>query len=196
MSGQLLRADAADPLQKHAHVVMTFQHGGQLRFVDPRTFGQLFVTTGDVAELAHLGPDPLAAVRDRAHLGDLLAARRTKLKALLMDQRFVAGIGNIYSDEILFSAGLRYDRSAQTLSAGEVARLYQAMVDTLSDAITHRGSSLGDEQYRDLFGGIGDYQSRHQVYDREGQACYRCDGTITRVKANGRSTFFCAGCQV
>ena len=91
-----------------------------------------------------------------------------------MDQKFVAGIGNIYSDEILFAAGLRYDRASDSLSAQEVRRLYRGMVETLSEAIKHRGSSLADEQYRDLFGEIGDYQGQHQVYDREGQACRRC----------------------
>jgi formamidopyrimidine-DNA glycosylase len=194
MSGQLLRADAADAMPKHAHVVITFRHGHQLRFVDPRTFGELFVTNAAVPELAHFGPDPLDLV-DEDHFAVLLAARRTKVKALLMDQRFLAGIGNIYSDERLWSAGIRYDRPAASLSSEEVARLYQAMVDTLEQAIVHRGSSLADAQYRDLFGAIGDYQSRHQVYDREGQPCRRCETRIIRVKANGRSTFFCAKCQ-
>jgi formamidopyrimidine-DNA glycosylase len=195
MSGQLLRADPADAMPKHAHVVITFRHGHQLRFVDPRTFGELFVTTAAVPELAHFGPDPLDQTMKAEHLAELLAPRRTKVKALLMDQRFLAGIGNIYSDEMLWSAGIRYDRPAASLSTEEVARLYQAMVDTLEQAIVHRGSSLADAQYRDLFGAIGDYQSRHQVYDREGQPCPRCGTTIIRVKANGRSTFFCTKCQ-
>ena len=86
-----------------------------------------------------------------------------------MDQKFVAGIGNIYSDEILFAAGLRYDRQSDSLSAQEIRRLYRAMVETLSEAVKYRGSSLADEQYRDLFGEIGDYQGQHQVYDREGR---------------------------
>jgi formamidopyrimidine-DNA glycosylase len=195
MSGRLLRADAADAMPKHAHVVITFKHGQQLRFVDPRTFGELFITGAEVPELAHFGPDPLDPVVDEHHFGLLLAPRRAKLKSLLMDQRFLAGIGNIYSDEMLWSAGLRYDRSANSLSAGEVAGLHRAMVDTLQQAIIHRGSSLADAQYRDLFGAIGGYQRHHQVYDREGQACRRCETTIVRVKANGRSTFFCTKCQ-
>jgi formamidopyrimidine-DNA glycosylase len=113
-----------------------------------------------------------------------------------MDQRFVAGIGNIYSDEILFAAGLRYDRPSDSLSAQEVRRLYRGMVETLSEAIKHRGSSLADEQYRDLFGEVGDYQGQHQVYDREGLACRRCRHDIVRLKVSGRSSFMCEVCQV
>jgi formamidopyrimidine-DNA glycosylase len=201
MSGQLLRANQKDPLDKHTHVVITFNQGGQLRFVDPRTFGELFVTAPDhledeLPELAHLGFDPLDQVMSWTHFGDLLQLRRTKLKALMMDQRFIAGIGNLYADEILFAAGLRYDRSSDTLSAQEVRRLYRAIIETLQDAIKHRGSSLADEQYRDLFGDIGAFQSQHQVYDREGQPCRRCRTLIVRVKANGRATFLCPHCQV
>ena len=203
MSGQLLRArsEARDPLTKHTHVVVTFTQGGQLRFVDPRTFGEMFVTTpeelpGQVPELAHLGFDPVDDMMSWTRFGELLTARKTKLKALLMDQRFTAGIGNIYSDEILFGAGLRYDRSSETLSSQEVRRLYRAMVETLQDALKHRGSSLADEQYRDLFGATGEYQNLLKVYDREGQACRRCRSTIVRIKFNGRSSFLCPQCQV
>lgn len=202
MSGQLLRAKSAkEPLDKHTHVVVTFTQGGQLRYVDPRTFGELFVTTPDeledeVPELAHLGFDPVEDIMSWAVFGEQLQRRRTKLKTLLMDQKFVAGIGNIYSDEILFNAGLRYDRSSETLTSQEVRRLYRAMVETLQEAIKHRGSSLADQQYRDLFGAIGEFQLQHNVYDREGQPCRRCRGPIVRVKANGRSAFLCERCQV
>jgi formamidopyrimidine-DNA glycosylase len=203
MSGQLLRAKggAKDPAPKHTHVVLTFTQGGALRFVDPRTFGEMFVTTPDeleeqVPELAHLGFDPVDTVMSWTRFGDMLAARRAKLKPLLMDQKFVAGVGNIYSDEILWAAGLRYDRVSDQLSSQEVRRLYRAMLETLQEAIKHRGSSLADEQYRDLFGEMGDYQSQHKVYDREGQACRRCRSTITRIRVNGRSSFMCPQCQV
>ena len=128
-------------------------------------------------ELAHLGFDPVDDMMSWVAFGELLTARKTKLKTLLMDQKFVAGIGNIYSDEILWAAGLRYDRSSETLSSQEVRRLYRAMVETLQDAIKHRGSSLADEQYRDLFGAMGEYQKEHKVYDRAGQACRRCRST-------------------
>ncbi|MHB8329542.1 MAG: bifunctional DNA-formamidopyrimidine glycosylase/DNA-(apurinic or apyrimidinic site) lyase [Acidimicrobiales bacterium] len=202
MSGQLLRAKGPkEPLVRHTHVVITFTQGGQLRFVDPRTFGELFVTTPDelnaaVPELAHLGFDPLEEVMSWARFGMMLAEKHTQLKTLLMDQKFVAGIGNIYSDEILFAAGLRYDRSSESLSAQEIRRLYRSMVETLTEAVKHRGSSLADEQYRDVYGETGDYQGQHQVYDREGQSCRRCRNQVVKVKVNGRSAFLCEHCQI
>ena len=203
MSGQLLKAKGGvkDPPPKHTHVVFSFTQGGQLRFVDPRTFGELFVTTPDeleeqVPELAHLGFDPVDDVMSWTKFGELLQARKAKLKAVLMDQKFVAGLGNIYSDEILWAAGLRYDRYSDRLTSQEVRRLYRAMIETLQDAIKHRGSSLADEQYVDLYGAMGDYQREHKVYDREGQSCRRCRNTITRIKVNGRSSFLCPQCQV
>ena len=202
MSGQLLRAKSPkEPLERHTHVVITFTQGGQLRFVDPRTFGEMFVTTPEelgaaVPELAHLGFDPLEDVMSWARFGVMLADKHGALKTLLMDQKFVAGIGNIYSDEILFAAGLRYDRMSDSLSAQEVRRLYRAMVETLSEALKYRGSSLADEQYRDLYGETGDYQGQHQVYDRAGQPCRRCRNAVVRVKVNGRSAFLCEHCQI
>jgi formamidopyrimidine-DNA glycosylase len=170
--------------------------------VDPRTFGELFVSAAPVdgapalPELSHLGFDPLEDVMSWEKFWVLLSSRKSGLKALLMDQEFVAGIGNMYADEILFAAGLRYDRQSNSLSSQEVRRLYRAMVETLAEAVKRRGSSLADEQYRDLFGEVGDYQDQHQAYDREGQACRRCRATIVRVKSGGRSTYFCDHCQV
>jgi formamidopyrimidine-DNA glycosylase len=202
MSGQLLWAKSArEPVVKHTHVVVKFTPAGELRYVDPRTFGELFVTSledleDQVPELAHLGFDPLSDVMSWTRFGERLLARRSKLKPLLMDQKFLAGIGNMYADEILWAAGLRYDRSSDSLSAQEVRRLYRAMVETLQDAIKHRGSSLADEQYRDLFGEVGDFQSQHKVYDREGEPCPRCRSPIARVKWQGRSSFLCEQCQV
>jgi formamidopyrimidine-DNA glycosylase len=201
MSGQLLRASAKDPMPKHTHVVVTFTQGGQLRFIDPRTFGEMFVTTKDgleneVQELAHLGLDPLEQNMSWERFAQLIASKHTKLKAALMDQTFLAGIGNIYSDEILFEAGLRWDRKTESLSAEEVRRLYRAMVEVLNEAVKHRGSSLADAQYVDLFGKPGGYQHLHNVYAREGQACRRCRRPLVRQRVGGRSTFYCDACQV
>ena len=222
MSGQLLRVKSPkEPKPKHTHVVITFTQGGELRYVDPRTFGEMFVSTPppkvagpsfltptpgvtgegaairrNVPELAHLGFDPVEDMMSWDRFAVLLRQHHSGLKTLLMDQQFVAGIGNLYSDEILFTAGLRYDRLADSLSATEVRRLYRAIVETLADAIKHRGSSLADEQYRDLFGELGDYQGSHQVYDREGQPCRRCRTPIVRAKVSSRSTFFCEHCQI
>jgi formamidopyrimidine-DNA glycosylase len=202
MSGQLLRAKGGpkDVAPKHTHVVFTFTQGGQMRFVDPRTFGEMFVTTPDeleeqVPELGHLGFDPVDDMMSWTRFGEMLTARKTKLKALLMDQKFVAGIGNIYSDEALFEARLRFDRPAGSLSGEEVGRLHRAVRATLRDAVRLRGSSLSDGQYVDLFGAPGGYQSRHRVYGREGQPCPRCGGPVRRLSVGGRSTFFCETCQ-
>jgi formamidopyrimidine-DNA glycosylase len=201
MSGQLLRANPKEPVSKHTHVILSFAGAPQLRFVDPRTFGELFVTAPErleeeVPELAHLGFDPLDDQMAWTRFGEMLISRHSKLKPLLMDQRFVAGIGNMYADEILFAAGLRHDRSSDDLTPQEIRRLYRAMVETLQEAIKHRGSSLADEQYRDLFGEIGEFQHLHNVYDRAGERCPRCRSVIVRVKANGRSSFFCPHCQI
>jgi formamidopyrimidine-DNA glycosylase len=202
MSGQLLRAKSAkEPLPKHTHVVITFTQGGQLRFVDPRTFGEMFVTSydeleHDVDELAHLGLDPLEQTMSWERFGQLIATRSTKLKTALMDQTFLAGIGNIYSDEILFEAGLRWDRMTDSLSPEEVRRLYRAMMEILQDAVKYRGSSLADQQYVDVFGQPGGYQLHHNVYAREGEACRRCRRPVVRQRVGGRSTFFCDTCQV
>jgi formamidopyrimidine-DNA glycosylase len=202
MSGQLRRAQPKDPLEKHTHVVITFTQGGQLRFVDPRTFGEMFVTTPDaltseVPELADIGFDPVdepLAVTEFARR--LLGRPDVKLKQLLTEQSFMAGVGNIYSDEILWAAGLRWDRTPRELSNMEIRRLFRAIVEVLHDAIKHRGSTLSDQQYVDLAGRPGDYQTLHEVYDRAGQACHRCRATITKAKFAGRSTFFCPSCQV
>jgi len=200
MSGQLLKLQPKDAAIKHTHVVITFTQGGQLRFIDPRTFGEVFVTRRDeltdvVPELAELGMDPVDEPISWVKFGQLLLARTQKLKPLLMDQSFLAGIGNIYSDEILWEAGLRHDRTPQTLSSMEVRRLYRAVIEVLHEAVKHRGSTLADQQYVDLHGKPGEFQELHQVYDREGQPCRRCRGTIVREKSAGRSSYSCPDCQ-
>ena len=201
MSGQLLKAAAKDPVAPHTHVTFTFTQGGQLRFLDPRTFGEMFVIASDaigtdLPEVSELGFDPVEDVMSWDAFGARLRARKVKLKALLMDQRFVAGIGNIYSDEILWAAGLRHDRTSDSLSTQEMRRLYRSVLETLHDAIKFRGSSLSDQQYRDLYGVVGNYQSEHKVYAREGEACRRCRQPIVRARWSQRSTYFCAACQV
>jgi formamidopyrimidine-DNA glycosylase len=200
MSGQLRIAPGGDQVAPHTHAILGFSGGSELRFVDPRTFGEMFVTTagkgGVPAELAHLGPDALTELPSTKRFAACLAVRRTRLKALLLDQCFVAGIGNIYSDEILFRSRLRHDRVACELSDPDARRLRAAISRTLREAVAQRGSTLADLQYRDLRGGMGGFQLRHSVYGREGQSCRRCGSTIIRDKAAGRSTFFCPSCQI
>jgi len=201
MSGQLRKCASKDPLEKHTHVVIAFTVGGQLRFIDPRTFGEMFIwetekLASDVPDVSELGFDPIEDIMSWNAFGAMLMARKLKLKALLMDQKFVAGIGNIYSDEILWAAGLRHDRNSETLSTQEVRRLYRSIGEVLNEAIKLRGSSLADQQYRDLHGEVGKYQTEHKVFNKEGEACRRCRQPIQRAKWSGRSTFFCGACQV
>ena len=201
MSGQLRRNQPKDEVLPHTRVVFTFTQKGQLRFIDPRAFGEMFVTTPEelteeVPELGELGFDPVETPISWTVFGEMLVKRSTKLKALLVDQRFMAGLGNIYSDEILFAAGLRYDRPANSLSTQEIRRLYRSVVETLHDAVKYRGSTLADQGYVDLFGKAGDYQEHHKVYARDGLACRRCRTPIQKARFANRTTFYCPQCQV
>jgi formamidopyrimidine-DNA glycosylase len=199
MSGQFLRGTKRQPPPPHTHVVITFHQGGDLRFVDPRTFGEMFVTAADdlgkVKELGHIAIDPLEDTFTWLAFGELLAQRAAKLKPLLMDQRFISGLGNIYSDEVLFAAGLRHDRMSDTLSAGEVRRLYRGIQETVQEAIRYRGTTLDDEAYVDLFGKPGEYQNELKVYGRKGLPCRRCRTPIESVAVGGRRSYFCPQCQ-
>lgn len=199
MSGQFVRGNKRVPLPPHTHVVITFQQGGDLRFIDPRTFGEMFVTAADelgkVKELQHIAIDPLDHVFTWNAFGGALAERAAKMKQLLMDQKFISGLGNIYSDEVLFSAGLRYDRLSDSLSSQEVRRLYRAMQEVLQDAIRFRGTTLDDEAYLDLFGKPGEFQNELKVYGRTGLPCRRCRTPIQAVKISGRNAYFCPQCQ-
>jgi formamidopyrimidine-DNA glycosylase len=199
MSGQLVRGTKRQALPTHTHVVIEFVQGGDLRYIDPRTFGEMFVSAADelgkIKELDHIAIDPLEDTFTWQEFSIELARRAAKLKPLLMDQRFVSGLGNIYSDEVLFAAGLRHDRMSDSLSAQEVRRLYRAMREVLQDAVRYRGTTLDDEAYVDLFGKPGEYQNELKVYGRRGLACRRCRTPIASVKANGRTSYFCPQCQ-
>jgi len=199
MSGQFQRGNGRVVIEPHTHVVLTFQQGGDLRFIDPRTFGEMFVTSADelgkVKELQHIAIDPLDQVFTWPTFQYLLAQRGAKMKQLLMDQKFISGLGNIYSDEVLFAAGLRYDRLSDTLSSQEVRRLYRAIQETVQDAIKMRGTTLDDEAYVDLFGKPGEYQGELKVYGREGEPCRRCRTPIQTVKVSQRTSYFCPQCQ-
>lgn len=202
MSGQLLATQPGDPLAPHTHAVLSFTGAGELRFVDPRTFGELFLATrvashdgaaGRLAELGHLGPDALAV--DAARLRGAFTGRRAPLKALMVDQGVMAGIGNIYADEICFDAHLRPDRPGGSLKPRELTRLADSIHSVLRAAIAARGSSLADEQYRDLQGAPGRFQLEHKVYGRLGRPCVACGGEIDRVHFGAKSAFFCRKCQ-
>jgi formamidopyrimidine-DNA glycosylase len=204
MSGQLLAASPGDPVAPHTHAVFSFDGAGELRFVDPRTFGELFLSTPAAAppmasspsalpELAHLGPDALmATARD---LSCALAGRHAPLKALLVDQRVIAGIGNIYADEICWKARLRPDRPGGSLDQADLRRLVRATRSVLLAAIAARGSTLADRRYRDLGGSAGAYQLEHRVYGRAGLPCAGCGRPVERLRWGAKSAYVCGSCQ-
>ena len=199
MSGQLILSSEDRPFAGHTHAVLHFAGGGQLRYVDPRTFGEVFVTEGsdlgEIPELVRLGIDPIAGELSLDYLTATLGRRKTRMKPLLMDQTFICGLGNIYSDEVLFLSGIRHDRPAPSVTEPEARLLHQAIPVVLGESIESRGSSIADEQYRDLYGEVGSYQNRLRVYGREGQPCVRCGTPISRARWSNRSTFYCPRCQ-
>jgi formamidopyrimidine-DNA glycosylase len=193
MTGQLAVARAEQPLPAHTHAVFTLDDGRELRYTDARRFGRMLlaVTPGDDGILGKLGDDPLeislAAFRAR------LKARRAMVKALLLDQHFLRGMGNIYTDEALWRARIHPKCHAARLGDAEARRLHASMRKVLADAIRLRGSSISD--YLDATGQPGNYQRRHRVYGREGKACFRCATRIRRIIVAGRSSYFCPRCQ-
>lgn len=200
MSGQLVVADADSRRPAHTHVVMRFGDR-ELRFVDPRTFGEVVVFDPEwahleVPELARLGVDPVIDPFDAKVLGPLLARTSRGIKTALLDQHVVAGLGNIYTDEVLHRARIRFDRPAAALTRAEVGRLAAAITEVLDAAIGAGGSTLADAQYVDLMGRSGNFQHQHLVYGRAEEPCLTCGrATIRRAVTGGRSTFFCPRCQ-
>jgi formamidopyrimidine-DNA glycosylase len=201
MSGQVLIAPAAAPRPPHTHVVLHFDDGNELWFVDPRTFGEVVVfdpanADVEVPDVANLGPDPIADEITLRQFRWMLRSRRRLLKPLLLDQQVIAGIGNIYADEILHAARLRPDRHSDELSPTSERRLHAAIGTILTTAIEAGGSTLRDAQYVDLLGQGGSYQEVHAVYGRTGERCRTCGiGWIRRTVSAQRSTHYCPRCQ-
>jgi formamidopyrimidine-DNA glycosylase len=203
MSGRLLVTAAGTERLPHTPVVMHLSGTPrqELWFVDPRTFGEVVVfdptnAAVEMPELARMGIDPIVDGMTSAQLRDIVHGRRRQLKALLMDQHVIAGIGNIYCDESLHRARLRPDRVSDTLTGREIGRLQEAIVGVLTAAIEAGGSTLADTQYVDVDGQGGWFQVHHKVYDRAGQRCLTCGrSNIVRVVSAGRSTCFCPRCQ-
>ncbi len=196
MSGRLGSVAADSPEPAHLRACLLLDDGTELRFVDMRKFGRLYVLAGasELAEvLVNVGPEPLDDRLTLAAFRERLAQRRTRLKALLLDQRFLAGLGNIYVDEALFRAGLHPLRSAGELTEREVARLYEACRGALTVAINNGGTTF--RSYRDGWGRRGRHKELLLVYDREGQPCYVCGGEIEKLRVAGRGTHLCAVCQ-
>ena len=200
IGGQLRKTPAKDDLDAGTGVVLTFTQGGQLRYIDPKRTGELWILTPEevaegVDEIELLGYDVVDQPVPWADFAKMVLSRSMKLKSLLMDEDLLAGIGNVYSDEILYDAGLRYDRVSDTLSVQEVRRLYRSVVEILHDAIKHGGSTLSDDGWHDLHGEAGGYSEYHQVWARDGEPCRRCRDTIVKAKFGGRNTWFCEQCQ-
>ncbi|MBA2848474.1 bifunctional DNA-formamidopyrimidine glycosylase/DNA-(apurinic or apyrimidinic site) lyase [Thermosulfuriphilus ammonigenes] len=179
----------------HTHVIFEFDNGSRLFYADLRQFGFLdLVPTSRLKThqaLASLGPEPFD-ISEEEFLSILSRSRR-KIKALLLDQNLIAGLGNIYTDEALFRAGIHPERPANTLTAEEARRLLEAIRQVLKEAISARGSSV--RNYVDGQGRAGSFQSRHQVYHQQGKPCPRCGTPIVRKIVAGRGTHFCPYCQ-
>jgi formamidopyrimidine-DNA glycosylase len=207
MSGRMLIS--GDPLgqfvhdhpapEKHDHVVFHMETGARITFNDPRRFGAMDLLDTAKAEshplLASIGPEPLGNQFDEAYLVDKLKGRNTPIKSALLDQKIVAGLGNIYVCEALFRAGIHPARKASNLSKARVESLVPIIRDVLRDAIAAGGSSLKD--FRQADGELGYFQHRFDVYGREGEPCRseNCGRDVKRIVQSGRSSFYCPGCQ-
>jgi formamidopyrimidine-DNA glycosylase len=195
MSGSLRIVPANQPPEKHDHVDIVFGSRA-LRLRDPRRFGAVLWLTGDPRKhslIASLGIEPLSAEFTPAHLGELLAGRKTAIKQALMDSRIVVGVGNIYASESLFRAGIDPRRAAGRISAARLARLVPAIRATLEAAIAAGGSSLRDFMHSD--GSSGYFQQFYDVYGRAGEPCRTCATPVRQLRQGGRATYFCPRCQ-
>lgn len=196
MTGKLLFCPQKTPFDKHTHFVLSFKgQEKELRFRDVRKFGFIFfIQTPEVfssEKLRDLGPEPLEI--DYPFFAGLFKGRKARIKNLLLNQKFIAGIGNIYADEILFRAKIHPLTEASLLSEEDKKRLWKAMRKVLRDAIEKRGSSIRD--YTDAEGKQGNFQNYHQVYGRRALPCRICGEKIERLRLGGRSSFFCPSCQ-
>lgn len=193
MTGQLAPCPAAQPYAKHTHVWLRLDDGRELRYVDPRRFGRMAYLTGALlaAELTNFGADPLQV--SAQEFAERIRSRSARIKALLLDQTVLRGVGNIYADESLWRAKIHPARQGAQLSKKQAATLRKVLQDVLQKAILERGSSISD--FLDAEGQPGEYQRRHRAYGREGKRCFRCAATIRRALVAGRSSFFCPKCQ-
>ena len=197
MTGQLRLLDEIAPLEKHTHAVFFLDDGRQLRYRDPRRFGRLLLGTEqallDSKKMPRLGPEPIDPEFAADELYRRLRKRRTPLKAVLLDQGAIAGVGNIYADESLHKARLRPDRIAGKISKKSARRLHESLRESLRTAIANRGSPV--DTYRDAWGEIGGQQEKLLVYGRAGEPCFTCGRPLSSIRIAGRTTVFCRRCQ-
>ena len=197
MTGQLRLVNADAPLETHTHAIFTLDDDRHLRYRDVRRFGRLLLGT-EKALLASkkmpiLGPEPIDPDFASEELYRRFRKRRTSLKAILLDQATIAGVGNIYADESLHRARLRPDRMAGGISRKSAQRLHESLRHSLETAIANRGSSV--DTYRDAWGEIGGQQEKLLVYGRAGEPCFTCGRPLAMIRIAGRSTVFCRRCQ-
>lgn len=195
MTGRLLVELGDAPVDRHARVLLTLDNGRRLRFSDQRKFGRMVLTDDPSQTLGDLGPEPLADDFTATRFREMLAQRRGRLKPLLLNQRFLAGLGNIYVDEALWRAGIHPLRRADTLKAPEIDRLHAAIRTVLRQALASGGTTLDDTQYVGADGAPGDFGERLMVYGRADEPCQRCGTIIERIRVGQRGTRFCPVCQ-
>jgi formamidopyrimidine-DNA glycosylase len=193
MTGQIAPNPAAQPCEKHTHACFLLDDNRELRYTDARRFGRLaYLAAGALAEeLLSFGADPLEISVEE--FVKQTRTRRARIKALLLDQSFLRGVGNIYADESLWRAKIHPARLGATLKKEQAATLHRVLRKILEKAIAMRGSSISD--FFDADGQPGEYQRHHRAYGREGQGCYRCGAVIRRAIVAGRSSYFCPKCQ-
>jgi formamidopyrimidine-DNA glycosylase len=199
--GSIVKTTPKEPVTKETMMVVSFTQGGQFRVVDATGTATISAMAAEdlddeMPELVALGLDPVETPVSWTLFAEMLRGRKAKLKTFLVDQTVLAGLGELYADEVLFAAGLRPDRIAGSLTTQEIRRLYRSLVETLHDAIKYRGTSLEDDGYVDLYGKPGDYQEHVKVYGREKQACRRCRVPIVKTRIGNVTTYLCEQCQV
>jgi len=199
-SGRLLKQRSAAPVDRQTDAVLSFSVGGDLRALDLREEGELFLA--GQAELEELADrwretiDPLADALAWQALGARIGARPARLRTLLTDPTFVAGIGPVYADEILWAGGLRWDRESDSLTAQEVRRLHRAIQEVVQEAVRLRGVSVGETPWLDLHGNKGEFEPQLSVYQRDGQPCRRCRTPLALDRiGGGQTTYYCPKCQ-
>ncbi|MFZ5572079.1 MAG: DNA-formamidopyrimidine glycosylase [Thermodesulfobacteriota bacterium] len=197
MSGRLCLSTVDAPCSKHEHVILTLDHGRQLRFHDTRKFGRWLLTDTPGKVLSRLGPEPLAPDFDVAVLMNALGGRRRILKPLLLDQTVIAGLGNIYTDEALWEAGLHPCRPASTLTRKEIRHLHRGIIKVLAQGLQNRGTTLGEGKanFESVCRSRGRNQNALKVFGRQGLPCPRCRTIIQRLLVCQRGTHVCRKCQ-
>ena len=193
MTGSLLVREASEPWETHARLSLRLDNGKEMRFVNVRKFGRVYLVRDPDEVLGDLGPEPLDDAFGVAEFRSLFGNRRGMIKPLLLDQRFIAGLGNIYVDEALVRAGVHPRRRADTLAAEDLSRLYHAVQEVLREAIANEGTSRSDYVRPD--GSEGTYGERLRVSGRAGEPCPRCGTEIVRIVVGGRGTYICPWCQ-